>query len=93
MIDEPYIRALQTMLRAKEDWCRRHPDCEALIQFNIPPRFCVIAPIREAMRLQLVVANPWGDLLLEAIIRSVTEEPTVLMERAVLDVGEFPRRN
>jgi hypothetical protein len=85
MTTRDYEIQLHTMRHRFEAWCREHPDKTADFQFNFPPNVAVVSTIREAIRLGFVSVNIPARELIEAMCDSGTNEPTVLMVRAVIE--------
>jgi predicted GTPase len=82
-----YVAQLDAMKKQADEWRKANPDREAKIQFNLPPKVCVIGTISDAVKHGIVSVNPAGLELLQAMAPwGVPSEPTVLMCRVVLEL-------
>lgn len=83
-----YVAAVESMVRNGKAWLAANPHKAPKIQFNFPPKVCLVAPIGLAYAMHLVTADEAGLELLQALAPwGGPEEPTVIMVRAVLEAG------
>lgn len=91
-IENEYHGALERMVLAKARWIAANPTIEAKMQFNFPPDICFAIGIGDAVRAKLVTGNKAAAELIIALTKAAMNdgagsEPTLLMIRAVMEVG------
>lgn len=84
--DQDCENQMQAMYENANKWRSENPTKEAMIQFNIPPKIFLCAPISNAIRDGFVSTNEAGLELIKALWPWDNQrEPTVAMVRAVLE--------
>lgn len=83
---EDYNNQMQAMYENANRWRSENPYKTAMIQFNIPPKVFLCAPISTAIRDGFVSTNEAGLELVKALWPWDNQrEPTVAMVRVVLE--------